>query len=235
MNNDHNEGFDLTGIGKIAKAIPKEVYLRTTKTLLTTFENLVAPITETSSGFGRYIRQKFDNMVEVEKAIATYTLEKVIARAKAKVALSGARLKPVHSKSFVRALEEASKETDPLLHEMWTNLLTTQIVDGKSHPHFVETLTHFSPAEAKILISLNLESNVGDNNGPYFYANPDSFKFWVKMAGDPKRQSWSDSCSLLCGFGFAYVLSLPEGNEERDVVILCRTTLGEAFLKTVSP
>jgi hypothetical protein len=233
MNKDSNESFDLTGLGKVAKAIPKEVYLRTTEALLTTFENLVAPITETSSGFGRYIRQKFDGMVEVEKAIATYTLEKAVARAKAKAALSGAHLKPVHSKSFVRALEEASKETDPLLHEMWANLLTTQIVDGKSHPHFVETLTHFSPAEAQILSSLNLESNVGENNGPYFYASYDSFKWWVKNATDSEKKPWDYSCSLLCEFGFAYVLSLEDRSDE-NVVILYRTTFGEAFLKTVS-
>jgi hypothetical protein len=38
-----SEGLDLAGFGKIAKAIPKEVYERSAKTLLTTFEKLTAP------------------------------------------------------------------------------------------------------------------------------------------------------------------------------------------------
>jgi hypothetical protein len=80
----HAEGLDIAGFGKIAKYIPKEVYIRSAETLLSTFKKLVSPITETLDGFGRYLRQKFDNMVEVEKAIATYTIEKSVARAKSK-------------------------------------------------------------------------------------------------------------------------------------------------------
>src|SRR3569833_1528898 len=76
------DGRDLAGLGNVATAKPKEEFERTTSSLLTTFEELAAPITETTSGLGRYLRQNFDNMVDVEKAIATYTLEKALHRAK---------------------------------------------------------------------------------------------------------------------------------------------------------
>ena len=58
---------------------------------------------------------------------------------------------PVSTKTFVKAIEEASKESDPLLHEMWANLLASQLVEETCHPHFVQILSHFSPAEAKLL------------------------------------------------------------------------------------
>lgn len=79
---ENKEGLDLLGWGKIAEAIPPAVYEQTTATVVKTFENLVAPITETTSGLGRYLRQKFDNMVEVEKAVATYTIENAMNRAR---------------------------------------------------------------------------------------------------------------------------------------------------------
>lgn len=63
-----NDGLDIAGFGKIAKAIPPKVYERSATTLLTAFQQITAPITETTSGLGRYLRQKFDNMVEAEKA-----------------------------------------------------------------------------------------------------------------------------------------------------------------------
>src|SRR6266850_8567238 len=102
-----SEGLDVAGFGKIAKAIPAKVYQRSAEVVLTTFQDLIAPITETTSGLGRYIRQKFDAMVEVEKALATYTLEEATVRAQARVARAGGSLRPpIHPKTFVRAIEE---------------------------------------------------------------------------------------------------------------------------------
>ena len=38
------------------------------KTVLTMLEQLASPVTEATVGLGRYVKQKFDNMVDVEKA-----------------------------------------------------------------------------------------------------------------------------------------------------------------------
>jgi hypothetical protein len=226
-------GLDVAGFGKIANAIPKEVYEQSATTVLTTFERLTAPITETTAGLGRYLRQKFDNMVAIEKAIATYSLEKAVRRAKANAQRSGQTLHPPsHPKSFVKALEEASKETDPLLHEMWANLLASQMTNVHSHPHFVELLPHFSPAEAKLLISLLPKSAVGENEGGYLLFTSDSFTHWIsKNDGEP--QPWTLSCELLLEFRFADLLG-PKPSRSR-VAILYRTASGDAFLSAVSP
>jgi hypothetical protein len=163
---------DLTGVGKFAEAIPPAVYAQTATTLNSTLRKLVAPITESTSGLGRYIRQKFDNMVQVEKALATYTLQQALGRARSKAERLSLRFGvPAHPKTFVKSLEEASKETDPVMHEMWANLLASQLVEGFSHPHFVETLSHFSPAEAQVLSSLREAADVGEHKGGYLCSN----------------------------------------------------------------
>src|SRR5258708_7327062 len=210
MNADKSdfEGVDLAGIGKLAKAIPKEVYTRSADTMLATLEALLAPLTETTSGLGRYIRQKFDNMVMLERALAIFTLEKALTRAKAKAArLSTGILPPAHVKSFVKALEEASKESDPVLHEMLANLLASQTIEGFSHPHFVEILPHFSPAEAQLLVSLRGWDNVGQHGGGYVLVFVDQLRWWITHTGDPQPKEWNFSCALLCEFGFADLLS----------------------------
>ncbi len=228
-----NDGLDIVGFGKIANAIPKEVYERSAATLLTTFEKLTAPITETTSGLGRYLRQKFDNMVEVEKAIAIFTVEKALCRAKVKAERAGGLLHaPAHSKSFVKAIEEASKETEPLLHEMWSNLLASQLAGEPCHPHFVEILPHFSPAEAKLLVSLLPKSDVGEHGGGYLQYDPDSFTHWVRKTDD-ELNPWCLSCKLLLEFRFADLLAL-KSNDRPKVAILYRTRSGEDFLAAVS-
>lgn len=228
-----NDGLDIAGFGKIAKAIPPQVYERSATTLLTAFQQITAPITETTSGLGRYLRQKFDNMVEAEKAIATYTVEKAIARAKIRAQVAGREVHPPeNSKSFVKAIEEASKETDPLLHEMWANLIASQLSDNFCHPHFVEVLSHFSPAEARLLVSLGSLSEVGENDGGYFSANDDAFHFWMAKAGD-EPHPWSISCILLQEFRFVDLIA-PKGSKPERTAIIYRTTLGSAFLSAVS-
>jgi hypothetical protein len=234
-NSNDNDGLDIAGFGKIAKAIPPKVYERSASTLLTAFQQLTAPITETTGGLGRYLKQKFDNMVEAEKAIATYTVEKAIARAKERAQIAGREVHPpANSKSFVKAIEEASKETDPLLHEMWANLIASQLSDEVCHPHFVEVLSHFSPAEAQLLISLVPLSEVGATGGAYtsIGARDDKFQFWISKAGDEPRP-WSISCVLLREFRFADVAP-PGSGKTLSTAILYRTAFGSKFLSAVS-
>jgi hypothetical protein len=235
MAEDAKDGsLDIAGFGKVAKAIPPKVYERSANALITTFQQVISPITESTSGLGRYIRQKFDNMVEAEKAIATYTVEKAIARARIDAAGSGKQLHaPIHPKTFVKTIEEASKETDPLIHEMWTNLLASQLTEDIAHPHFVEVLSHFSPAEAGLLISLLPRSEIGENDGEYFGDPLDWFKYWIPKNGADQRP-WTISCSILCEFQFAKVVA-PKGGKPEWTSILYRTNVGATFLKTVSP
>jgi hypothetical protein len=236
MCDETNEGFDLTGIGKVAKAIPEEVYTKSTDVILTTFEKLTSPITETTSGFGRYLRQKFDNMVEVEKALATYSLEKAIRKADKKIKEFGGVLRsPLHPKSFVKSIEESSKETNPLLHEMWTNLLASQLTEPDFHPHFVEILPHFGPSEAQLLVSLLPRDSVGPNIDSYLSYSFDFFTHYVKNSEDKELNDWTYSCVLLCEFKFSDVLGLKGKYEKKEgVTLLYRTKSGDAFLSAVN-
>lgn len=233
---DESKSLDLAGIGKVAKAIPPEVYTQTSSTVLSTFDKLVAPITETTDGLGRYIKQKFNNMVEVEKAVATYTLENAIHKAQGKARrLNKTMITPVHSKSFVKTLEESSKETDPLLHEMWENLLAEQLVDNVFHPHFVEILSHFSPKEAQLITKLRLKGEITDHCGGYISYDHDSFTHWVANGSGANMCTWDYSCTLLDEFSFIGLLAPNKEKYPEATVIIHLTEAGKAFLKSVSP
>lgn len=237
MSEEKKDGLDLVGFGKVAKAIPPEVYTQSTHAIIETFSKVVAPITETTSGFGRYIRQKFDNMVEVEKALATYTIQNAVAKAEAKARSANVSIiAPIHPKSFIKSLEEASKETDPILHEMWENLLADQLLNEKFHPHFVEVLPHFSPKEAQLLVSLLPREKIGENGGRYLTSSDDSFSHWVRQSRDKQLNKWGYSCILLCEFRFADILGPNRDDypKEDRVTILYRTSAGESFLSAVS-
>ncbi|MDY6935959.1 MAG: Abi-alpha family protein [Spirochaetota bacterium] len=233
----NSDGLDLAGVGKVAKAIPPEVYIHSASSVIEIFKKLTAPITETTSGFGRYIRQKFDNMVEVEKALATNSIQSAIGKAESKCKTSGTKIiKPIHEKSFIKSIEEASKETDPTLHEMWTNLLADQLTNINFHPHFVEILPHFSPSEAKLLLSLLPIEKIGENGGRYITNSDDSFKYWVRNSGEEILNKWDYSCVLLLEFKFADILGTQEGQyrKEDKVTLFYRTNAGNTFLSAVS-
>jgi len=233
---EESKSLDLAGLGQIAKAIPPEVYTQTTSTVLSTFDKLVAPITETTDGLGRYIKQKFNNMVEVEKAVATYTLENAVLKAQGKSQrLNKPIIAPVHSKSFVKTIEESSKETDPLLHEMWENLLAEQLVDNMFHPHFVEILSHFSPKEAQLLTLLRSKEEVTDHCGGYISYDDDSFTHWIANGSGSDKCVWDYSCTLLDEFRFIGLLAPNKGEYPEATVILYLTSAGKAFLNSVSP
>ncbi|MEK8050899.1 Abi-alpha family protein [Ideonella sp. DXS22W] len=232
-NSQEDGGVDIAGFGKIAKAIPPKVYERTADALVQAFTQLTAPITATTAGLGKYLAQKFDNMVEAEKAIATFTVEKAVNRAMVRLHREGRQLlPPPATKPLVRSIEEASRETDPLLHEMWANLIASQLTSEDAHPHFVELLSHFSSSEARILLDVHPLEDVGENNGGYISMGDFDFEAWVPKSGAEPRP-WTISCALLYDLRLVAGL-VPSGSEEARTTILYRTRLGTAFLKAVT-
>ena len=236
------DGADVLGFGKAAKAIPPEVYQQGAATVISTFDKLIAPFTETTSGVGRYIRQKFDTMVGMEKAVATYTLAEALQRAAKRHAGSIGPITPGHLKSFVTALEEASKETEPTLHEMWTNLLASQLVDPFPRPHFVNLLSQFGPAEAQLFEYLLSKSEANDRHGsPSEAIALTGGLSWLRKNTDEKIHPWTASCTLLCNFGLAETKVLTAGKYQHLLaggfqvpLILYRTDLGDLFLAAVA-
>ncbi len=205
----------------IAKIIPKEVYVRSADALAEAFTKLIAPLVETTDGMGRYIRQKFDAMVDEEKALATYSLERAIDKAKEKNRESGELVyNGLHLKSFVICLEEVSKETDYILSEMWTNLLAGQILGYGSHPSFIKTLSNLSSSEALLLESLSLREEFDIT---YQICGHDLIEYWIRRPDDVEQIRWTFSCILLCQLSLTNVINTPRDRNKR---MLVRTKAG---------
>ncbi len=233
-NNDSKKtdsSFDIIGFGKTAKAIPKEVYVETSRELISTFSKIVSPITQTTDGIGRYIKQKFDNMVDAEKAIGAYTLQQAIEKA----SRLGSVEQPKHLKSFINSFEEASKETDPLLHEMWENILAGQITDSNFHPRYVNILSSLSAEEAYLLLNLNTVDEVGGNWSSYVGSPRDGFTHYVFNSDNPDLNEWTFSCNVLLELELAEVAALTGRVPENDAhALLFLTSSGKRFLDVVT-
>jgi hypothetical protein len=167
-----------------------------------------------------------------EKALAEYSLRKALEKAAIKSMASQEVQVPIHFKSLIRALEEVSKETDPVLHEMWTNLLASEFAYGSAHPHFIQILTHFSSAEAQLLVSLQDIKSSGYTNDRGILVGKFRGAKWVRCSDDVEGIDWTLACSLLVEFGVADVLGA-KTKEKNGPCLLFRTPLGTDFLKVV--
>lgn len=140
--------LDITGVGKLAKAIPQKAWVQLVDTACKTFREVVAPITSLTGGVGRLLEAKFDRLVDAEKVLAA----KTVSRAQEKVAGSGkkptGRVKPT---VFISAFEASAKEADPVLHELWANLIAQELLNGSVHPEFTKILASLSAEDAQLL------------------------------------------------------------------------------------
>lgn len=225
---------DLIGFGKLGKVIPPEVFTQTSAAVQSTFLALTAPLTETTAGLGRYIRQKFDSMVEAERAVATFTIGEALKRARANELAAGREISPPsHLKSFVRTIEEAAKETDPLLHELWTNLLAVQLTTVGARPHDVQVLSHLGRADAELLLSLRSRLDIGPNGGGFLsFGNDKTEKRWIRHSSEVQSHPWDATCDLLVTLGMVDMASCGMMTEI-DPVILFRNKAGDRFLHAV--
>jgi len=149
---ENDSSLDLTGIGKLASSIPESAWRVLVSTATRVVENLLSPATEFTGGVGRLIRQKFDNMVEVEKVLLADGLEQAVKKARK-------RGKPISQKvnisSLVKTIEETSRANEPELRELWTSLLSRELTDEKTHPEFASLLSRMTSSEAKALIEVS--------------------------------------------------------------------------------
>ena len=148
---DTDKSLDLTGIGKLAKAIPATSWNNAVKTACDTFVQIIAPITATTQGLGRLIEAKFDGMIDVQKVLVADTMR----RAKEKIEKSNheASGRPKAS-ILVRAIETVSNETDENVRDLWANLIANEIQRGSVHPEFPRILERLSPEDALTLVEI---------------------------------------------------------------------------------
>lgn len=148
---DEEKSLDITGIGKVAKAIPANSWNRLVKTACETFSQLISPITATTYGLGQLIQAKFDGMVDAQKVLAA----DAVARAKEKVENSAKQPKG-NPKAIilVKAIENASNESDENIREIWANLIANEIISNDVHPEFPRILERLSPNDAAVLAEI---------------------------------------------------------------------------------
>lgn len=150
-----DRSIDIIGLGKLAEAVPDQVWTSAVDTACSTFKQLIAPITATTSGTGRLIEAKFDRLVDAEKVIASQTLS--LATEKASRSSRKRKNKP-KSSIILKVIEDSSNEVDVTLRELWENLVANEFVDGSVHPEFVRILSRLSAVDAQRLIGIAQES-----------------------------------------------------------------------------
>jgi len=152
-----DSSLDIVGIGKLAEAVPDQVWTSLVDTACITFKQLILPITAITSGTGRLIEAKFDRLVDAEKVIASQT----ISRATEKASLSSRKRKNEPKPSIIlKVIEDSSAEVDTTLRELWTNLVANEFVDGSVHPEFVRILSRLSAVDAQRLIEIAQRSEL---------------------------------------------------------------------------
>ena len=141
-------GLDIAGVGQIAKAIPQKAWVQLVDTACQTFRDAIAPFTATTSGIGRLIEAKFDRLVEAEKVLAAENVAKTAAKVARSRRLPSGKAK---ARIVVAAIEASGRETDPVMRELWSNLLAQEITDGTVHPEFPLVLSRLSSRDAQLL------------------------------------------------------------------------------------
>ena len=148
---DDDKSLDVTGIGKLAKAIPASSWNRLVKTACDTFSELISPITATTYGLGQLIQAKFDGMVDAQKVLAA----DAVARARKKVEKSGKQPKgSPKAVILVKAVENASNESDGNLRDIWANLIANELLSNDVHPEFPRILERLSTSDAAVLAEI---------------------------------------------------------------------------------
>jgi hypothetical protein len=146
-----NHGIDLVGIGTLAKAVPAKAWNEMVSTACSTFKQCVAPIAATTAGIGRLIEVKFDKMVETEKILAA----KCLTDATQKLEQAGKRSSGKQkSKVIVAAIEESASQSEEAIHQLWSNLLAQELIDGSVHPEIPKILARLSTEDAVLLAQI---------------------------------------------------------------------------------
>lgn len=150
-----DKSLDLTGVGKLAEAVPPESWNRLVRTACDTFSDLIAPISELTYGLGQLIQAKFEGMADAQRVLAA----DAVRRARDKVAASG-RVPSGKPKARVllASLDGAAIETDDDIRGLWANLIANELVDNSVHPEFPGILGRLSSSDAVALAQVGERS-----------------------------------------------------------------------------
>lgn len=145
------KGSDLTGAGKIAKSIPDKAWNKLVSTSCEAFENIISPITATTSGMGRLIKAKFDQLLDEEKVLAAEVFKTADDKAKAS---KKEKKKESNPHILITVINQSTIPTDTNIRELWSNLLAKEISEGGIHPEIANILTRINSDDAIRLIEI---------------------------------------------------------------------------------
>lgn len=217
-----DQSIDLAGAGKVAEAIPDTAWVQLVDTACTTFRDVLAPLTSLSSGVGRLIESKFDRLVDAEKVLAAEMLNSADKKSKKRKKSYHSR-RPFNANLMIDAIEKSATETDPVIRELWSNLLAEEISEGEAHPEFARILGRLSGQDAQILAEI--AEQVTDKSVAFKKA-ANSFMASIGMFGISLEIRQNGS------FNHEHLKSL--GLIERQSGAWELTLIGEAFIHAVS-
>jgi hypothetical protein len=149
-----DKSLDLIGVGRVAKSIPASAWKRIVETACSTFEKLISPITETTSGIGRLVHAKFDRLSDAEKVAVAETTRCASER----VETSGLPRNAVFNHLVLcKVLDHAEAQTEPSLRELWSNLLAREMTKGAVHPEIANVLARLTTNDALLLLEIAKE------------------------------------------------------------------------------
>jgi hypothetical protein len=219
---------------KVIEVIPANAWEKLAVTATETIEKSLAPITETTSGIGRVIRQTFDGMIDIEKIVFAVALQRVSKRIQDKKATvrDGFHLGPL-----IATIKATARENDETLRELWTCLLANQLTEDLVHPEFIQILSRMSGQYARKFAEIvNNQEKVRKN------LQVAAFSYMLHHARSDRDE---DSLRITQLFeSFAYTSTHETDFSEEQLINLrlvnrtsgqlVLTKLGEAFVKAVT-
>ena len=218
-----DKSLDLTGIGKMANAIPPEAWKASAEAATVTVQQIISPLTASTSGVARLIEGYFERLVDVQKI----NTAEVLRRTREKIEKSGKpTVTQIEPRVLVTAIENAGLQTDPTLSELWSNLLAQEFTGGV-HPEIPRILARLTVEDANTFAEI-----VASQDHVAFHAmrqaltnrHSDALAVRSPIMAAFASQEPSLSQSVLAGNGLI-------ANEDSGWML---TVLGKAFVKAVT-
>ncbi len=180
------ESVDLTGVGEVAKAIPDAAWIKLVNTACVTFEKSLAPLTETTTGFGRLISETFDSLSNAQKIIASTLLSRLSEKVKDN------NIGPDHrvakSSVVIESIKLSSNVDSEDFHRMWINLLQREFLEGDVHPSFPNILAQLSSVDAIVLAILGESEKIsGELRSAWEWATESSPSSFLNFKQNPEE------------------------------------------------
>jgi Abortive infection alpha len=165
------------------------------------------------------------------------TVEKVMAKAKAKLEAANIEIRRVPPKVFIPLAEACSLEDEEDMIDRWANLLAAAASPNSIPPLFVKTLSDLSPDDARLLEALKKSQKLLPKSKIPGIKVPE---FRASIQKSPE----AFTRSVLCLFQLGLIENLRDGGSIggprsrppiKDYDFMSTSAFGDAFLEACTP